>query len=58
MDVWTIQLRTHEIRYLKKMCERDREFLSCMTEGQELSLGSMASYDSLNSIECALPDVE
>lgn len=56
MNEIEIKLPEHAIRYLIEMCKRDREFLACMTEGQELSLGSMAAYDSLNAIESALPD--
>jgi hypothetical protein len=56
MEEVSITLPWHAIRYLRQMCERDREFLSCMIEGNELSLGSMAAHDSLNAIECALPN--
>jgi hypothetical protein len=56
IDELTITLPVYAIRYLKEMCKRDREFLGCIGEDDHLGLGLLAAYDSLEAIECALPE--
>lgn len=53
----TLTLPKHAARYLAKMCERERaRLLAELMATQVYDLGMDASFDSLNEIECALPD--
>jgi len=53
-----LQLSEHAVRYLKEICKRDREFIASIMEMNAgwPSIGTEASYDSLNEIESALPN--
>jgi hypothetical protein len=52
----TITLPKYAVRYLREMCNRDREFLACVVDKRGYTIGCEAAYDSLDAIECALPD--
>ena len=53
MKTVTLTLPEHAVRYLSKMCERDRHDLA---SGPELpALVFEASFDSLDAIESAIP---
>jgi hypothetical protein len=55
-DLITISLPAYAIRYLREMCKRDREYITAFADQIAFpSMGSEASYDSLNQIECSLP---
>lgn len=52
-----LELPMYAVRYLIEMCKRDREYINCIVEGRMglSSIGTEASYDSLNCIESVLP---
>lgn len=53
----TITLPSHAVRYLRRMCERDRKELSKLSsKGYSIQLD--AAYDSLDTIAEALPEPE
>jgi hypothetical protein len=57
IDEVTITLPVYAVRYLREMCKRDREFLACLADHSPApSLPMLAGYDSLDAIECALPE--
>ena len=53
----TITLPSHAVRYLRGMCKRDRKELSKVGRGG-YTLQMDAAYDSLGTIEAALPEAE
>ena len=54
-DLVEISLPNHAVEYLKKMCERERVWLNSSPATENISLGGLAAYDSLNIIESSLP---
>lgn len=57
MEQIEVKLTRHAIRYLREMCKSERRYLNnLMAETFGPTLAAEAAFNSLNEIECALPN--
>ena len=56
MDI-NLTLPEHAVQYMAQLCEMRRATLNELLDASQYGLGFEAEFDSINAIECALPDI-